>query len=90
MPKPDPDGIFQLARQWGVLPGELVMVGDYLYDLQAGQAAGAATIHVHGSRDTRWPEWTDLCVVSLHELGDSLHQAGAAFAGRLRRSAAEY
>jgi HAD superfamily hydrolase (TIGR01509 family) len=67
-PKPDPDGIRQLALLWGVRPHELVMVGDYLYDLQAGQAAGAATIHVHGSRGHRWPEWTDLCVMSLDEL----------------------
>jgi HAD superfamily hydrolase (TIGR01509 family) len=67
-PKPDPEGIYRLADHWGVHPRELVMVGDYLYDLQAGQAAGTATIHVHGSREHRWPEWTDLCVVTLTEL----------------------
>lgn len=73
LPKPDPDGIYKLAGQWGAPPHELVMVGDYLFDLQAGQAAGAATIHVHGSRDRRWPEWTDLCVVSLGELAERMH-----------------
>lgn len=67
-PKPDPDGIYKLASLWRAQPAELVMVGDYLFDLQAGQAAGAATIHVHGSRDRRWPEWTDLCVESLDVL----------------------
>lgn len=72
-PKPDPDGIYQLAGLWGADPHELVMVGDYLYDLQAGQAAGAATIHVHGSREHRWPEWTDLCVVTLEELAALVH-----------------
>lgn len=70
LPKPDPDGICRLARLWGTQASEVVMVGDYLYDLQAGQAAGAATIHVHGSRERRWPEWTDLCVVSLEELAE--------------------
>ena len=74
IPKPDPDGIHQLALQWGGQPGELVMVGDYLYDLQAGQAAGAATVHVHGSLEARWPEWTDLCVRSLHDLAACLHR----------------
>jgi phosphoglycolate phosphatase-like HAD superfamily hydrolase len=69
-PKPDPEGIYLLARFWGAQPAELVMAGDYLYDLQAGQAAGAATIHVHGSRERRWPEWTDLCVSSLAELAE--------------------
>jgi len=68
LPKPDPDGIRRLARFWGVAAGALVMVGDYLYDLQAGQAAGAATIHIHGPLVRRWPEWTDLCLVSLEEL----------------------
>ena len=68
LPKPDPDGIRRLARFWEMGTGALVMVGDYLFDLQAGQAAGAATIHVHGPGVRRWPEWTDLCVVSLEEL----------------------
>lgn len=68
LPKPDPDGIRRLARLWSRAPHDLVMVGDYLYDLQAGQAAGAATIHVHGGFERRWPEWTDICVVSLMEL----------------------
>jgi HAD superfamily hydrolase (TIGR01509 family) len=67
-PKPDPDGIFKLADLWDVPPARLVMVGDYLYDLQAGQAAGAATIHVHGVRERRWPEWTDHCIATLAEL----------------------
>jgi HAD superfamily hydrolase (TIGR01509 family) len=73
LPKPDPDGIRRLARLWGVAPHELVMVGDYLYDLQAGRAAGAATIHVHGDFERRWPEWTDICVVSLKELTERVH-----------------
>jgi len=68
LPKPDPDGIYRLARFWEMGTGALVMVGDNLFDLQAGQAAGAATIHVHGPGVRRWPEWTDLCVVSLEEL----------------------
>jgi phosphoglycolate phosphatase-like HAD superfamily hydrolase len=50
----------------------MVMVGDYLYDLQAGQAAGAATVHIHGERQCRWPEWTDLCVPTFEELAARL------------------
>src|ERR1039457_4463420 len=57
--QPDPGGILQLAELWQVAPEGMVMVGDFLYDLQAGQAAGAATIHLHGHRPGRWPEWTD-------------------------------
>jgi HAD superfamily hydrolase (TIGR01509 family) len=72
LPKPEPDGIHKLAALWSVAPAALVMVGDYLYDLQAGQAAGAATVHIHGDRTTRWPEWTDLCVPTLEELANRL------------------
>ena len=73
LPKPDPDGIHQLARLWKTSPCDLVMVGDYLFDLQAGRAAGAGTIHVHGNRDRRWHDWTDLCVASLEDLARRVH-----------------
>lgn len=71
-PKPEADGLHKLAGLWGVPPEELVMVGDYLHDLQAGQAAGASTIHVYGNRGRRWPEWTDLHFPSLTELADGI------------------
>ena len=66
--KPDPDGIFRLAHGWGASPRQLVMVGDYGFDLQTGRAAGAATIHVDPTRAFRWPELTDIAVASLAEL----------------------
>jgi HAD superfamily hydrolase (TIGR01549 family) len=67
-PKPDPDGIHQLARMWGITPGLMVMVGDYQYDLQAGRSAGAMTVHVDATRTYRWPELADVSVGSLNEL----------------------
>lgn len=70
--KPDPDGIYRLAREWGVAPSALVMVGDYGFDLETGRAAGAATIHVDASRAFRWPELTDIAVGSLAELALAL------------------
>jgi HAD superfamily hydrolase (TIGR01549 family) len=70
--KPDPDGIFKLAENWGVSPSALVMVGDYGFDLQTGRAAGAATIHVDPTRAFRWPELTDIAVGSLAELALAL------------------
>jgi len=70
--KPDPDGIFKLARNWGTSPATLVMVGDYGFDLQSGRAAGAATVHVDPSRSFRWPEFTDIAVASLAELALAL------------------
>jgi HAD superfamily hydrolase (TIGR01509 family) len=45
-PKPSPAGIERLLGRWGTPPEEGVMVGDFLFDLQAGRAAGVATVYV--------------------------------------------
>jgi HAD superfamily hydrolase (TIGR01509 family) len=71
-PKPDPDGVRKLAALWGADTCEMVMVGDYLYDLQTGRAAGAATIHVDRAGTFRWPELTDLGVGTFDELLECL------------------
>ncbi len=42
-PKPDPQGLFNIAQAFNVKPSELLFVGDYLYDLQAGLRAGVPT-----------------------------------------------
>lgn len=41
--KPKPDGLHVIAKTWGLPPSEILFVGDYLYDLQAGQAAQMPT-----------------------------------------------
>ncbi len=73
-PKPSPQGILQLLDLWQIRPQQAVMVGDFLYDLQAGRAAGVTTIHIDNSKgDDHWPEYTDVRVHSLHHLLDHLH-----------------
>ncbi|MDD2581647.1 MAG: HAD family hydrolase [Desulfuromonadaceae bacterium] len=67
-PKPDPAGINYLLSEWGANPAETVMVGDYLFDLQAGRAAGTTTIHVERPDGKSWPEFTDLSVATLDDL----------------------
>ncbi len=71
-PKPHPEGIGKLLAVWGGAPDETVMVGDYLFDLQVGRAAGAATIHVDRSGAFRWPELADLSVSTLEELAEAM------------------
>jgi len=68
LPKPDPEGLFRLSEQWGTVTREMVMVGDYLFDLQTGRNAGAATVHVDRTRGFPWPELTDVGVATLAEL----------------------
>src|SRR5690606_28190000 len=57
-PKPSPDGLLKIAQAWDVAPSELVMVGDYRFDLDCGRAAGARTVLVN-LPDNPWPELVD-------------------------------
>lgn len=74
-PKPDPAGILLLQEQWGAEAEELVMVGDYLHDLQAGRAAGSLTIHVGRPDGCRWPEQSDIMVDTLADVAQMLCNA---------------
>jgi hydrogenase expression/formation protein HypE len=43
-PKPSPEGVLLAARELQTDVGHLLMVGDYLFDIQAGEQAGAVTV----------------------------------------------
>ncbi|HSC85241.1 MAG TPA: HAD family hydrolase [Pseudomonas sp.] len=66
-PKPEPGGLLQLAECWGVAPSELVMVGDYRFDLDCARAAGACSVLVNLA-DNPWPELTDHHAVDCQAL----------------------
>jgi len=44
LPKPDPDGVLKAARIMGIKPDELMVVGDFRFDIMAGHAAGSYTV----------------------------------------------
>jgi phosphoglycolate phosphatase-like HAD superfamily hydrolase len=73
-PKPDPAGILHLLGQWQAGPDTVVMVGDYLFDLQAGRNAGAVTIHVGRPDSQRWPDVTDITIDNLADLTGILRE----------------
>jgi hydrogenase maturation factor/phosphoglycolate phosphatase-like HAD superfamily hydrolase len=52
-PKPSGDGIVWAARQLGIECNEILVVGDYLFDSQAGLAAGALTALLDPDNDPR-------------------------------------
>ncbi|QTS85702.1 HAD family hydrolase [Ectopseudomonas khazarica] len=58
-PKPHPGGLLHLAQRWAVAAQDLVMVGDYRFDLECAQAAGARGVLVN-LPDNPWPELTEL------------------------------
>lgn len=43
-PKPFPDGVLYAAERLGVLPTELLVIGDHAMDVEAGRRAGALTM----------------------------------------------
>jgi HAD superfamily hydrolase (TIGR01509 family) len=51
-PKPHPDGVLKAARLLGVRPAEMLVVGDFVYDIAAGKAAGAPTVLVTNGQAT--------------------------------------
>ncbi len=75
-PKPDPEGIRRIMDYWRVAPKHCVMVGDYLYDLQVGRAAGGVTVHFAAHRNERWPQLTDHVISQLLELQPTTSEGG--------------
>lgn len=67
-PKPDPAGIFHLLSEWKAQASEAVMVGDYLFDLQAGRAVGTTTVHVGRPDGKTWQEFSDYSLTTLVDL----------------------
>jgi HAD superfamily hydrolase (TIGR01509 family) len=65
--KPDPEGLLKLATAWRVQPANMVMVGDYRFDLAAGRAAGTRTVLVN-LPENPWPELTDWHAVDCEAL----------------------
>jgi len=42
--KPDPAGVHRIASRLNVLPENILMVGDYIFDIEAGRQAGCRTV----------------------------------------------
>ena len=68
-PKPHPDGVHRAARLFAVEPADLLVVGDYVFDIAAGSAAGAATAFLtNGAPMPSMDVRPDYAVASLDEL----------------------
>lgn len=67
-PKPDPAGVHLHLSRWNATPADSVMVGDYLFDLEAGFRAGVQTVHLDVANGEQWPDITTARVTNLGEL----------------------
>jgi len=66
-PKPSPQPVLLICRRLGVAPAETLMVGDYLYDMQAGERAGTMTLLVHSPHRDKFEFTPDFEVSGLVE-----------------------
>jgi HAD superfamily hydrolase (TIGR01509 family) len=71
-PKPSPEGIQQLLAMWDAPAEESVMVGDYLFDLEAGRSAGSATVYLDPSGKFEWKAHADFPVTTLVQVTQML------------------
>ncbi len=69
-PKPLPDGVRYAADRMGVDAAELLVVGDYLFDIQAGKSAGALAMYLHN--DPSGPFHGDGADFVVHSLDEAL------------------
>ena len=70
-PKPSPEPVWKIAREWGVEPKELLLVGDHRFDMESGRRAGAWTAFVTNRKPLRHPVdcdflWQDLLEGAAH------------------------
>ena len=67
--KPHPEGVLFAACCLKVDPWDMAVVGDYVFDIEAGQRAGAMTVFLESSHTVRRPEPpADLNIKELKEL----------------------
>jgi phosphoglycolate phosphatase len=79
--KPSPEPIFAIAKQLGLNPDQMVMVGDGPQDVEAGRRAGCRTIGVQGgflAPERLIASQPDVIIGSLGELPAILERWGDA------------
>lgn len=70
-PKPSPDGVYLAARKLGVSQAESMLVGDFIFDLEAGKNASVKTVWLKNpfvTPDERYFNASDYVVSSMEEL----------------------
>ena len=65
--KPKPGMLLEAASRWNIALDRSVMVGDRWRDVEAGHAAGVATVYIDLDYDEPRPSRSDLTVASLSE-----------------------
>ena len=73
-PKPAPDALLDIAKQWQLAPQNVLYVGDYIYDLQAAFHANMPSCLVTNGDDVRFTNQASMVVQQLDGLTDILRE----------------
>lgn len=69
--KPAPEPIWEIARRWNARPDELLMVGDYKWDVLCAKNAGTrSVILVNGGGVPDWAKEADIIIKRLTQVID--------------------
>jgi len=83
-PKPNPEGILEVAKRFGIPTEEMLMVGDYIYDIEAGVRAGARTVFLTNGRSLpACDEMAEFKVDNLQQLKTLIESLFPLQAGKL-------
>jgi HAD superfamily hydrolase (TIGR01509 family) len=67
--KPEPYGVKLIAEKLSIEPSEMLVVGDYVYDIEAGRRAGALTAFLVSKYTKKYPEPpANYTISSLNEI----------------------
>jgi HAD superfamily hydrolase (TIGR01549 family) len=67
-PKPSPEGILWACAQLAIDPSQAMMVGDFVFDIEAGHHAGALTVLIENGSPTQAPVKSDHTISHLSEI----------------------
>jgi HAD superfamily hydrolase (TIGR01549 family) len=67
--KPSPEPILRIARRWGLKPADLLMVGDYKWDVLCANNAGTpCALLVNGNGELEWVKDADYVITKLTDV----------------------
>ena len=67
--KPEPDGVLLVCAKLYLQPDELLVVGDYIYDVQAGASAGSVTVFFDSRPNRAFePPPSDYTITEISEI----------------------
>ena len=70
LPKPDPEGLLMVSREWKIPPRELVYVGDFQFDLIAAKRAKMMSCLLANHRNQHLFSKADKVIKNFSELFD--------------------